>query len=277
MRSDKGASIRSAAALLSDQIKHLLFLFNLTFLLCYTERIIRNEFAAKRGRQTMRLLLVEDEEDLRNITARRLAGEGHSVDACENGEDALDYALSTEYDVIILDIMLPKMDGLTVLRRLRSTGSKTPVILLTARDSMEDRVNGLDSGADDYLVKPFFYQELSARLRTLLRRQPMSLQSNILEADDLRMDLSTHTVTRAGRPILLSQREFALLEVLVRNKNIVLTREKIEHHIWNYDFTGGSNIIDVYIRFLRKKIDEDYPVKLIHTVRGSGYVIKENS
>jgi len=225
----------------------------------------------------MRLLLVEDEVDLRNITARRLAGEGHSVDACENGEYALDYALATEYDVIILDIMLPKMDGLTVLRRLRSTGSKTPVILLTARDSMEDRVNGLDSGADDYLVKPFFYQELSARLRTLLRRQPMYLQSNVLEAADLRMDLSTHTVTRAGRPILLSQREFALLEVLVRNKNIVLTREKIEHHIWNYDFTGGSNIIDVYIRFLRKKIDEDHPVKLIHTVRGSGYVIREDS
>jgi len=225
----------------------------------------------------MRLLLVEDEADLRNITVKRLTSEGHSVDPCGNGEDALDYAMATEYDVIILDIMLPNMDGLTVLRRLRSQGKKTPVILLTARDSIEDRVKGLDSGADDYLVKPYSYQELSARLRTLLRRQPMSLQSNILEVADMIMDLSAHTVTRGGHLISLSQREYALLEVLVRNKDIVLTRDKIEHHIWNFDFDGGSNIIDVYIRYLRKKIDAGFSVKLIHTVRGSGYVLKEES
>jgi two-component system copper resistance phosphate regulon response regulator CusR len=223
----------------------------------------------------MRLLLVEDEADLRKITVKRLSSEGHSVDACENGEDALDYAMATEYDVIILDIMLPKSDGLTVLRHLRSQGKKTPVILVTAKDSVEDRVNGLDNGADDYLVKPYSYQELSARIRTLLRRQPMNLMSNIFEIADLVMDLSTHTVTRGGNLINLSQREYALLEVLVRNKDIVLTREKIEHHIWNYDFTGGSNVIDVYIRYLRNKIDADHELKLIHTVRGAGYVLRE--
>jgi two-component system copper resistance phosphate regulon response regulator CusR len=225
----------------------------------------------------MRLLLVEDEADLRKITVKRLSSEGHSVDACENGEDALDYAMATEYDVIILDIMLPKSDGLTVLRHLRAQGKKTPVILVTAKDSVEDRVNGLDSGADDYLVKPYSYQELSARIRTLLRRQPMNLMSNIFEVADLVMDLSAHTVTRGGNLINLSQREYALLEVLVRNKDIVLTREKIEHHIWNYDFTGGSNVIDVYIRYLRNKIDTDHEIKLIHTVRGAGYVLREGN
>jgi len=225
----------------------------------------------------LRLLLVEDEVDLRNITAKRLASEGHSVDACENGEDALDYAMATEYDVIILDIMLPKVDGLTVMKRLRSQGKKTPVILLTAKDSVEDRVKGLDSGADDYLVKPYSYQELSARVRTLLRRQPMNILSNVLEVSDLIIDLSTHTVTRCGNLISLSQREYALIEVLARNKNIVMSRERIEQHIWNFDFASGSNVIDVYIRYLRKKIDADYSTKLIHTVRGSGYVLRDEN
>jgi two-component system copper resistance phosphate regulon response regulator CusR len=225
----------------------------------------------------LRLLLVEDEADLRNITAKRLTSEGHSVDACENGEDALDYAMATEYDVIILDIMLPKVDGLTVMRRLRSLGKKTPVILLTAKDSIEDRVKGLDSGADDYLIKPYSFQELSARVRTLLRRQPMNILSNVLEVSDLNIDLSTHTVTRGGNLISLSQREYALLEVLARNKNIVMSRERIEQHIWNFDFASGSNVIDVYIRYLRKKIDADYSTKLIHTVRGSGYILREDS
>jgi two-component system copper resistance phosphate regulon response regulator CusR len=199
----------------------------------------------------MRLLLVEDEADLRNITAKRLKSEGHSVDACENGEDALVYAAATDYDIIILDIMLPKVDGLTVLKRLRAQGKTTPVVLLTAKDSVEDRVNGLDSGADDYLVKPYSYQELLARVRALMRRQPMNLLSNVLEVADLSMDLNTHTVTRCGNLINLSQREYALLEVLVRNKDVVLSRDKIEHHVWNFDFAGGSNIIDVYIRYLR--------------------------
>jgi len=225
----------------------------------------------------VRLLLVEDEADLRNITVKRLTSEGHSVDSCENGEDALDFALATEYDVIILDIMLPKIDGLTVLKVLREKGQKTPVILLTAKDSVEDRVKGLDSGADDYLVKPYSYQELSARVRTLLRRQPMNLISNILEVSDMTMDLSAHTVIRAGTLINLSQREYALLEVLVRNKNVVMSRDKIEQHIWNFDFANGSNIIDVYIRYLRKKIDADHTQKLIHTIRGTGYVLKDDN
>ena len=225
----------------------------------------------------MRILLVEDEADLRIITDKRLTSEGHSVDACENGEDALDYALAVEYDVIILDIILPKLDGITILKQLRAKGQKTPVILLTAKDSVEDRVNGLDSGADDYLIKPYSYQELSARVRTLLRRQPMNLLSNVLEVADLKIDLSTHTITRAGNPINLSQREYALLEVLARNKNIVMSREKIEQHVWNFDFSSGSNVIDVYIRYLRKKIDADYPQKLIQTIRGTGYALKDES
>ncbi|MHB1454898.1 MAG: response regulator transcription factor [Saccharofermentanales bacterium] len=224
----------------------------------------------------MRLLLVEDEADLRNITAKRLTAEGYSVDSCENGADALDYALAAEYDVIILDIMLPKMDGLAVLGKLRSQGRKTPVMLLTAKDSVEDRVKGLDCGADDYLIKPYSYQELSARVRSLLRRQPLNVTSNILGIADLEMELNTHTVTRGGKVVMLSQREYALLEVLIRNKNIVMSREKIEQHIWNYDFAGGSNVIDVYIRYLRNKIDAGHDLKLIHTVRGAGYMLKED-
>ena len=225
----------------------------------------------------MRLLLVEDEADLRDITTKRLTSEGYSVDACGNGSDALVYAAATEYDTIILDIMLPEVDGLTVLRNLRSQGKTTPVLLLTAKDSVEDRVKGLDSGADDYLVKPYSYQELLARVRALMRRQPMKLLSNVLEVADLNMNLSTHTVTRGGNLINLSQREYALLEVLVRNKDIVLSRDKIEHHVWNFDFAGASNVIDVYIRYLRKKIDADFTIKLIHTVRGAGYVLREDN
>lgn len=224
----------------------------------------------------MRLLLVEDEADLRNITTKRLTTEGYSVDSCGNGVDALDYALATDYDVIILDILMPKMDGLTVLGKLRAQGKKTPVMLLTAKDSVEDRVKGLDTGADDYLIKPYSYEELSARVRSLLRRQPLNVVSNILSIADLEMELNTHTVTRGGKVVLLSQREYALLEVLIRNKNIVMSREKIERHIWNYDFASGSNVIDVYIRYLRNKIDAGHDLKLIHTVRGAGYMLKED-
>ncbi|MHB8963265.1 MAG: response regulator transcription factor [Saccharofermentanales bacterium] len=224
----------------------------------------------------MRLLLVEDEADLREITAKRLTAEGYGIDSCENGSDALDYALAADYDVIVLDIMLPGMDGLSVLRRLRDQGKKTPVLLLTARDSVEDRVKGLDSGADDYLIKPFSYQELSARVRSLLRRQPLNIISNIISIADLELDLNTHTTTRGGRVVILSQREYALLEVLMRNKNVVMSRKKIEQHIWNFDYASGSNVIDVYIRYLRNKIDAGNDIKLIHTVRGAGYVLKED-
>lgn len=225
----------------------------------------------------MRVLVVEDEVDLRNITVKRLISEGYSVDECSNGEDAYEYAMATEYDVIVLDIMLPKRDGLSVLKDLRAQGKRTPVILLTAKDSVEDRVAGLDSGADDYLVKPYSYMELSARVRTLLRRQPMSLLSNVLVIEDLTIDLGAHTVTRAGKAVDLSQREYALLEVLARNVNTVLSRERIERHIWNFDYASGSNVIDVYIRYLRMKIDADHAVKLIHTVRGAGYVLRRDN
>lgn len=223
----------------------------------------------------MRLLLVEDDNDIREITARRLRTEGYSVDTCTNGEDGQDYIEATDYDVVILDIMLPRRDGLAVLRNVRSRGINVPVLLLTARDAIEDRVSGLDAGADDYLVKPFSFDELSARIRVLLRRPLTTTSGSILQAADLSMDLTSRKVTRADKVIDLSQREYALLEVLMRHKDIVLTRDRIEQHIYDFSFEGGSNVIDVYIRYLRKKIDQDNEVKLIHTVRGAGYVLRE--
>lgn len=223
----------------------------------------------------MRLLFVEDDRDIREITARRLRADGYSVDTCDNGEDGQAFIGAAEYDAIILDIMLPGRDGLSILHEIRQQGKDVPVLLLTARDAIEDRVKGLDAGADDYLVKPFSYAELSARIRVLLRRPQTAAADNTLMAADLVMDLSSHQVTRANKPITLSQREFALLEVLMRHKNAVLTRDKIEQHIYDFSFEGGSNVIDVYIRYLRKKIDQDHDVKLIHTIRGVGYVLRE--
>lgn len=222
----------------------------------------------------MRLLLVEDEPELQNITAKRLRSEGYIVDGCVDGLSAIDYTDATEYDAIILDIMLPGIDGLEVLNRLRSNGSTIPVLLLTAKDSIEDRVKGLDAGADDYLIKPFSYAELSARIRALTRRQPTEISSNKLKVADLEMDLNTRIVMRGDSNIILTQREFALLEVLLRNQNVVLTRERIEQQIYDFGFNGGSNVIDVYIRYLRKKIDQNFNPKLIHTVRGAGYVLR---
>ncbi|NLW12732.1 MAG: response regulator transcription factor [Clostridiaceae bacterium] len=222
----------------------------------------------------MRLLLVEDEPELRDITVRRLRSEGYTIDGCGDGLSALDYAYAAEYDAIILDIMLPEMDGLEVLKRLRQEGSSVPVLLLTARDSIEDRVKGLDAGADDYLVKPFSFAELTARIRALTRRKPADINSDNLKLADLDMDLNARVVRRGDKIIILTQREFALLEVLLRNKEIVLTRERIEQQIYDFGFEGGSNVIDVYIRYLRKKIDQDFDLKLIHTVRGTGYVLR---
>ena len=222
----------------------------------------------------MKLLLVEDEPDLQEITVKRLRSDGYIVDACGDGVTALDFALAANYDGIILDIMLPQLDGLSVLRQLRTKGQTVPVLLLTARDSIEDRVKGLDAGADDYLIKPFSYAELSARIRALMRRQTTEIASEMLQYEDLVMDLSARTVKRDGKNIVLTQREFALLEVLLRNKEIVLTRDKIEQQIYDFGFEGGSNVIDVYIRYLRKKIDQDFKPKLIHTVRGTGYVLR---
>ncbi|MBR3439745.1 MAG: response regulator transcription factor [Clostridia bacterium] len=221
----------------------------------------------------MRIIIAEDERDLNRILTRKLTDEGYSVDSCFDGEQALDYLESTDYDGAILDVMMPKTDGFTVLSEIRKKGISTPVLFLTARDSVRDRVHGLDSGASDYLVKPFSMEELLARVRALTRRS-YETQSSNLRAGDLELDLSAHTVSRAGRAITLSAKEFSLLSYLMHNKNRVLSREKIENHIWNFDYEGGTNVVDVYIRYLRKKIDDDFDEKLIHTVRGAGYILK---
>lgn len=223
----------------------------------------------------MRILVVEDEPDLNDVIVKKLESEHYAVDWCMNGDEALDYINCAEYDAVILDIMLPGINGLEVLRKIRSQSNKTPVLLLTARDSIEDRVAGLDKGADDYLVKPFAFDELLARIRAMIRRSSGHV-SNVLSVADLVMDCDFREVTRGGTSILLSSKEFAILEFMMHNKGIVLTREKISQHIWNYDYEGGSNVIDVYIRYLRKKIDEDFSRKLIHTIRGTGYVLRED-
>lgn len=222
----------------------------------------------------MRILVAEDERNLNDIIVKELCQNGYTVDACFDGRAALDYCACAEYDVVILDIMMPKKDGLEVVRSLRSQDSRVPVLFLTARDSIEDRVTGLDAGGDDYLVKPFALDELLARVRVLMRRNTGHV-SNTFTLADLRVDCDSRRVFRGGKEISLSSKEFAILEYMIRNQNIVLSRERIEQHVWNYDYAGGSNLVDVYIRTLRKKLDTDYPNKLIHTVRGAGYVLRE--
>lgn len=222
----------------------------------------------------MRILVADDEKDLNNIIAKRLVMEGFSVDSCYDGEEAMDFLQFAEYDAIVLDIMMPKLTGLELLTWIRSNKNSVPVLLLTAKDSVADRVEGLNIGADDYLVKPFSLDELVARLHAITRRKS-GIVTNIITAGDLSMNLNTHTVTRGGKAIALSSKEFAILEYLVKNKGNVLSRDKIEQHIWNYDYEGGSNVIDVYISYLRKKIDGDYEKKLIHTIRGVGYIVKD--
>ena len=223
----------------------------------------------------MRILIAEDEAYLNRILEKVLTKAGYAVDSCADGQEALEYLESTDaYDAAILDIMMPRVDGLTVLRRIRERGSDLPVLLLTARDAVESRVEGLDLGADDYLTKPFATQELLARLRALLRRGGAK-QAAVLALADLRLDPASRRVTRGGREIALSAREFALLEYMMRNQGAVLTREQLENHVWDYGFEGGSNIVDVYVRYLRRKIDEPFEKKLIHTVRGMGYALRE--
>ena len=222
----------------------------------------------------MRILVVEDEKDLRNIIKKRLVREHYSVDLCGDGEEALDYMEMTSYDGVLLDIMLPGKDGFAVLKEVRQMGNDTPILLLTARDGIEDRVKGLDLGADDYLIKPFATEAKLARIRVMMRRKPQIVTKQ-LKIADLTLDRDTRIVTRAGKEISLSSKEFMVLECLMRNQNIVMTRQQIEQNAWNYDYEGGSNVIDVYIRYLRKKIDAGYEKKLIHTVRGTGYVMRE--
>ena len=222
----------------------------------------------------MRILVVEDEKRLNRIISEALEDEGYSVDSCFNGLDALDYAGGADYDVIILDIMMPKMDGLEVVRRLRAGGNSTPVLFLTARDSVADRVTGLESGGDYYLVKPFDFQELMAVVRVMTRKYTGN-RSNVYTIADLSLDATAKTVTRAGKNIELTAKEFSLLEYMMRNKGVVLSREMIENNLWNYDYEGGTNVVDVYVGYLRKKMDTGFDKKLIHTVWGTGWVLKE--
>lgn len=223
----------------------------------------------------MRILLAEDEKDLNRIITKRLEKEGYCVDSCLNGEEALLFAETGEFDAIILDIMMPKMNGIDVLRELRSKKIDTPVIFLTAKDSVSDRVRGLDAGAEDYLIKPFAFEELLARLRVMIRKQA-GKSTNIFDVGDLVVDIAARTVKRGNDNITLSVREFDILEYLIRNAGTALPRERIENHVWNFDYSGGTNVVDVYIRYLRKKIDDPYDKKLIHTVRGVGYVLRED-
>jgi len=218
----------------------------------------------------MRILVVEDNHRLSTSLKLNLAHEGYSVDTAYDGQEGQDLAELAPYDLIILDVLLPAKDGFEVCRDLRRRRIHTPILLLTARDSVDDRVEGLNCGADDYLVKPFAMRELLARLRALLRRQ-QPYQPGRLEMGSLVVDPSTHTALRAGQPIELTPKEFALLEFLLHHPNQVVTRQLIEQHIWNYDFECESNVIDVYVRRLRRKIDDPFPVKLLTTVRGIGY------
>ena len=220
----------------------------------------------------MRILLAEDEKDLNAIITKKLKKDGYSVDSCYDGEEALDFIDLADYDCIILDVMMPKVDGLEVLRTIRRKNNPTPVIFLTAKDSTNDKVQGLDLGANDYVVKPFSFDELMARIRANTR-QIGKTQSSIYKVCDLEMDTARHTVKRGGREIPLSVKEYQLLEYLMKNEGIVLSRETIENHIWNFDYEGGTNVVDVYISYLRKKIDGGEDEKLIRTVRGAGYII----
>ncbi len=223
----------------------------------------------------MRVLVVEDEPKIAAFIRRGLQEEHYIVDVASDGEEALEMAAAGAYDLLVLDLLIPKLDGLDVCKELRQGGITTPVLMLTAKDTVDDRVSGLDSGADDYLVKPFAFKELLARLRALARR-PSAVQGVVLQIGDLSLDTITHEIKRGGTEVHLSPKEYSLLEYLLRNPNQVLTRAMIAEHIWDYDFLSASNVVDVYIRNLRRKLDDDFHDKsFIHTVRGVGYKLSE--
>ncbi|WP_314396554.1 response regulator transcription factor [Leptotrichia shahii] len=223
----------------------------------------------------MKILLAEDEVDLNNVVTRYLKKNGYSVDSVLDGEEALDYLEYGEYDLVILDIMMPKVDGFEVIKKLRNKGNHTSVLMLTARDSADDKVKGLDLGADDYIVKPFDFNELMARIRAVVRRK-YGNSSNRLVIGDLILDTSEKSVTRAGKQIELTGKEYEVLEYLMQSKNRILSREQIKEHVWDFDYEGDSNIIDVLIKNIRKKIDIEAGKQIIYTKRGLGYVIKED-
>ena len=223
----------------------------------------------------MKILLAEDEVDLNNVVTRYLKKNGYSVDSVLDGEEALDYLEYSEYDLVILDIMMPKVDGFEVIKKLRDKGNHTSVLMLTARDSADDKVKGLDLGADDYIVKPFDFNELLARIRAVVRRKYVN-SSNKLVIGDLILDTSEKSVTRAGKQIELTGKEYEVLEYLMQSKNRILSRDQIKEHVWDFDYEGDSNIIDVLIKNIRKKIDIEAGKQIIYTKRGLGYVIKED-
>lgn len=223
----------------------------------------------------MKILLAEDEVDLNNVVTRYLKKNGYSVDSVLDGEEALDYLEYGEYDLVILDIMMPKVDGFEVIKKLRNKGNHTSILMLTARDSADDKVKGLDLGADDYIVKPFDFNELLARIRAVVRRK-YGNSSNKLVIGDLILDTSKKSVTRAGKQIELTGKEYEVLEYLMQSKNRILSREQIKEHVWDFDYEGDSNIIDVLIKNIRKKIDVEDGKQIIYTKRGLGYVIKED-
>jgi len=224
--------------------------------------------------EAIKILLVEDEEKLARFIELELCHEGYSVKKAFTGREGYDLAAAGGFDLILLDIMLPELNGMEVLRRLRRI-SATPVIMLTARDEVVDKVAGLDQGADDYITKPFAIEELLARIRSTLRKRSGGVDGEVLSAQGVSLDLKRHTVMVRETPLELTKREFDLLHYLLKNKGIVVTREMLLENVWDYDFDGGTNAVDVYIRFLRTKIDEAFDIKLIHTVRGVGYVIKD--
>lgn len=221
----------------------------------------------------MRVLVVEDEKDLNSIICSKLVKEGYNVDACYDGQAALDYMEAENYDGAIMDIMIPNKDGITVLREMRNAGIQVPVLFLTAKTETQDIIRGLDAGASDYMTKPFEFSELMARLRVMLRTQN-PVNENVITCGSLVVDMNNRQAIRDGKVIDLTVREYAILEYLARNRNVVVTREQIRVNIWNIDDDVNSNVIDVYIRYLRRKIDDNYEEKLIHTIRGVGYKLE---
>ncbi|MCI8966050.1 MAG: response regulator transcription factor [Lachnospiraceae bacterium] len=221
----------------------------------------------------MRILVVEDERDMNRLIQKTLKKEGYSVDCCFDGEEALVCLMGAAYDAVLLDVMMPKLDGYRLLGQIREKDMDTPVLLLTAKDSVADRVKGLDLGADDYLVKPFAFDELLARIRVMTRRRTGSRRNQISVAD-LTVDIERRSVCRGGKEIALLPKEFSILEYMVRNQGIVLSREQLENQIWNYEYSGNSNNIDVYMSKLRKKIDGEGMCRLLHTIRGVGWVLR---
>lgn len=221
----------------------------------------------------MRILVVEDEKDMNRIITKVLEEEGYCVDSCFDGKCAYEYLALASYDAVILDVMLPKMNGFEVLKKIRGEGNGTPVLFLTAKGEVDDIVLGLDTGADDYMVKPFDFKELLARIRMIIRKKA-DVHENVYTCGNLVVDYTSRSVQRDGKEIELSPKEFSVLLYLIRNQNIVVSREQIEENIWDFDRSGSSNLIDVYIRYLRKKIDDGFDDKMIHTIRGVGYILK---